>query len=181
MLEDAPCDIIWQSNGDVGNIEQLLALVLDGLSIRTDFVGFISLTHRESGTVNMFIDILNRTIGDISFQTSYPGILEKYYDKFDTERLVVDGLWLRSGIDRTVWNIDGKQKITIYTDHKPITYLIKKKDPKGRIYRWLTTLQEYNLEIEYLRGEENIRADFSADQCQRYISFQIMKISLKNM
>jgi len=106
MIEDAPCDIMWQSNNDVGNIDQLLALVLDGLDIRTTSVGFISIHHRESRTVNMLIDILNRTIGGICFQTSYAGILDKYYKKFDTMDFIVAGLWFRSGIDRTVWNID---------------------------------------------------------------------------
>ena len=51
----------------------------------------------------------------------------------------------------------------IVTDHIPIKYLNSKykgKEFSQRNQRWLLKLQEYNFEIEYLKGKENKVADF---------------------
>lgn len=51
----------------------------------------------------------------------------------------------------------------IITDHIPIKYLNSKykgKEFSQRNQRWLLKLQEYNFEIEYLKGKENKVADF---------------------
>ena len=95
------------------------------------------------------------TLKTIGFMSKTLNSAQKNYSTTEREMLAI--IYSLEYFNYYLW---GQQKITVYTDHKPITYLLKKKDPKGRIYRWLTTLQEYNLEIKYLRGEENIRADF---------------------
>ena len=38
-------------------------------------------------------------------------------------------------------------KVTIYTDHSTIKYLLAKKDAKPRLIRWVLLLQELDLEI----------------------------------
>jgi len=49
--------------------------------------------------------------------------------------------------------------VIVYCDHRPLSTLMKKKDPTGRLHRWATYLQQYDIEIRYKPGKENVVAD----------------------
>ena len=51
------------------------------------------------------------------------------------------------------------QQITVYSDHKPLEWLMSKNALCGRLSRWSLILQEYNLEIKYRPGKSNQNAD----------------------
>ena len=51
------------------------------------------------------------------------------------------------------------QKTIIYSDHKPLEWLMSKNALSGRLSRWSLKLQEYNLEIKYRPGKCNQNAD----------------------
>lgn len=66
-------------------------------------------------------------------------------------------------------------KTIVYTDHAAIKYLLNKKDAKPRLIRWILMLQEFNIEIKYKKGTENLVADHlsgisHSDQDQREIN-----------
>ena len=50
-------------------------------------------------------------------------------------------------------------KVTLYTDHVAIRYLMMKKEAKPRLIRWVLLLQEFDKEIKDKRGSENVVAD----------------------
>lgn len=65
-----------------------------------------------------------------------------------------------------VWAI-GKYAIYLYgkefvveTDHQPLEYLNKTKLNNARVMRWSLSLQEFTFRIKYIKGKDNIGADY---------------------
>ena len=50
-------------------------------------------------------------------------------------------------------------RFTIITDHNPLQYALKIKDPTSRIARWVLALQEYSFTVQYKPGRLNSNAD----------------------
>ena len=51
------------------------------------------------------------------------------------------------------------QKVTVYTDHNPLTFLNRMKNKNRRLLNWSLLLQEYNLDIKHIKGKDNVIAD----------------------
>ena len=51
------------------------------------------------------------------------------------------------------------RRFTVFTDHQPLTYLLKKKEPSKRLERWKERSQVYTFDIKFKPGTENIIAD----------------------
>ena len=64
--------------------------------------------------------------------------------------------------------VDGVKKFYIYlfgsqftleTDHLPLANLRPSKTANARLTRWALYLQQFNLRIKYIRGQDNVGAD----------------------
>lgn len=51
------------------------------------------------------------------------------------------------------------RKFIILTDHRPLTWLFKCKDPSSRLIRWRLKLEEFSYEIRYKPGRINANVD----------------------
>jgi hypothetical protein len=51
------------------------------------------------------------------------------------------------------------RRITIVTDHRPLTWIFNVKDPSSRLLRWRLKLQEFDYEVKYKKGSSNTNAD----------------------
>lgn len=51
------------------------------------------------------------------------------------------------------------RKFVICTDHRPLLWLFKLKEPNAKLTRWRLRLQEYDYEIAYKKGKLNVNAD----------------------
>lgn len=50
-------------------------------------------------------------------------------------------------------------KFTVETDHCPLSWLRQMSGKNGRLLRWSLILQEYNFDVKYKKGSENLNAD----------------------
>ena len=53
----------------------------------------------------------------------------------------------------------GSQKLQVYTDHNPLTFLNRNKFSNQRLLRWSLFLQPYDLQVTHIKGSENKIAD----------------------
>ncbi|GFR58487.1 zinc finger protein [Elysia marginata] len=51
-------------------------------------------------------------------------------------------------------------KFTLLTDHGPLQFLKAAKFESPRIVRWALALQAYNFNVQYIKGRENVGADY---------------------
>lgn len=49
--------------------------------------------------------------------------------------------------------------VVVYTDHNPLTFLMRMYNQNQRLMRWALIIQNYNLEIKYKKGVDNVVAD----------------------
>ena len=49
--------------------------------------------------------------------------------------------------------------VRVFTDHNPLVFLNKMRNTNQRLMRWCLVLQDYDLEINHVKGSENVLAD----------------------
>lgn len=79
------------------------------------------------------------------------------------------------------------QKFIVKTDHKPLVYLYSLKNPSSKLTRMRLELDEYDYDIEYIKGKDNVGADalsrLSTDDLKsiRIENLQILKVQTRSM
>ena len=51
------------------------------------------------------------------------------------------------------------KRIVVYSDHNPLVFVLKNQNNNHRLLRWSLFLQSYDLNINYVKGRENVIAD----------------------
>ena len=81
------------------------------------------------------------------------------YSTFDRELL---GIFLSVKHFRHL--VEGRE-LTIFTDHKPLTYLTTMKDPSPRQQKQICYITEFTSDIQHVAGKDNIVADYLSRSC----------------
>ena len=55
--------------------------------------------------------------------------------------------------------LQAASSVEIRTNHNPLQWLRRQRDPRGKFARWLIELESMNYNIQYLRGKDNVLAD----------------------
>jgi hypothetical protein len=51
-------------------------------------------------------------------------------------------------------------KVTVFSDHNPLTFLTESAPKSAKLARWALALQEFNIDFRYRCGRKNAAADF---------------------
>ncbi len=114
----------------------------------------------------MFTDVSTLGLGAVLMQPDQRGKLhtiayvsrtlnqaEKIYSVTHLEALAV--VWALKKLRDIVYGY----KITIFTDHAPVTQLFKSRNLQGRLARWFLTIEEFTPKIRHVPGRANVVAD----------------------
>lgn len=85
----------------------------------------------------------------ISFYSSIHNEAERKYSTTEQELIAII-----SAIKHFRCYLSGS-KFLLRTDHKALVYLWRSKDRNNRLFRWAIALQEYDFELEYIKGADN--------------------------
>ena len=58
-----------------------------------------------------------------------------------------------------IYLISCQGPVVVWTDHNPLLFLNKFKNKNQRLTRWSLLLQEWDLEIRHVKGQENVIPD----------------------
>ena len=53
----------------------------------------------------------------------------------------------------------------VYTDHNPLAFVNQMKTKSGSLLNWNLAMQEYNLNINHIKGKDNIIPDAQSRSC----------------
>lgn len=58
------------------------------------------------------------------------------------------------------WSPYCSGSVVFHTDHQPLKFMRKQKDPRGKMARWLVEMENFDYRIEYIPGKDNVQADY---------------------
>lgn len=78
---------------------------------------------------------------------------EKRYSTIERELLAI--VWATKHFRPYLYG----HKFDIYTDHRPLVWLYQLKEPNSKLTRWRLRLQEYDFNVIFKNGKQNVTAD----------------------
>lgn len=98
--------------------------------------------------------VLSQEGHPISFASRTLNEHERHYSTIEKELLSI--VWSTQYFRPYLYGV----KFLIKTDHRPLVWLNNLKEPNSKLQRWKIKLNDYNYDIQYVKGKENHVADF---------------------
>lgn len=113
------------------------------------------------------VDASARGAGAVLMQADAAGIdhpVSYFSRKFSTcqqrySTIEKEALALLLAVQHFEVYLSSGKRIVVYTDHNPLTFLSRMSNSNQRLMRWALIVQEFNLDIRYKKGVENVIAD----------------------
>ena len=117
---------------------------------------------------SLFVDASDVAVGSMLSQKDVQGIehpvayfskkLDKHQRRYST--IEKEALALLLALKHfEVYVGSGLHTLQIYTDHNPLVFVGKFRNNNRRLTGWHLCLQEYDLEMNHIRGKDNVVAD----------------------
>jgi hypothetical protein len=68
------------------------------------------------------------------------------------------------------------EKFVVITDHNSLKYFLEKKDLNERQQKWVSKIQAYDFDIEFVKGKNNVVADALS---RRPLAYSMLEISVE--
>lgn len=109
--------------------------------------------HTDASGYAIGAVLSNKNGKPVAYASKMLNSAEKNYPTIEKELLAM--VW---GIRHFRPYLYGR-KFVVYTDHRPLVYLFSLTDPSSRLTKFRLALEEYNFEVIYKKGSENVVAD----------------------
>lgn len=96
----------------------------------------------------------NESLLPVAFASRKLSDCESRYSITEKECLAL--IWALNYFKHLLWGM----RFDVVTDHKALVWLRQKKEMSGRLARWSLAIQQYDFDIVYCSGRENVIADF---------------------
>lgn len=129
----------------------MLAPVLIYPNFKEDFSIYTDASNVGIGAV--LTQVVENRVHPVAYASRQLNSSERNYSTSEREMLAI--VWASRNFNTYIYG----RKITFYTDHKPLSTLVKSKEPNGRLYKLLLKIQELDYSIVYFPGKLNHTAD----------------------
>lgn len=128
------------------------APILQAPDLRKDFVLRTDASDKSIGAVLLQED--NGNLHPVSYASRTLSPRETKYSTVERECLAL--IW---AVRKYHLFLCGR-KFVLQTDHQPLQYIQTAKHLNSRVLRWSLFLQEYSFTVQYIKGSDNVGADF---------------------
>ena len=120
---------------------------------RQPFVLMTDASDKQIGAVLLQRSPLDRELHPVLYQSRTLDIHQGRYATIEKECLAL--VWAIQENRKYLYG----QRFLVSTDHRPLQWLMTKADLTPKLMRWALTLQEYDFQIAYGPGKDNVIAD----------------------
>jgi len=142
------CEIAFQHLKRALTTESILRLP----NLERDFV--LRTDASEAGLGAVLLQEHEGVLHPVAYASRKLNSAERNYTVTEKEYLAV--IFGISKYERYLYG----RRFTLQVDHQPLAYLRQAKLTNGRLMRWSLYLQPYNVHVQYIKGSDNIGADY---------------------
>lgn len=114
---------------------------------------FIHCDASDTGLGSMITQKVDDVERVIAYASTALKKSERNYSTTEKECLAI-----KTAIEKWRPYVEGEE-FTVITDHSALQWLMKKKNPTGRLGRWAEELMSYNFKVKHRKGKDNVVPD----------------------